>query len=203
MKLLKNFNKKVLSVALATAMAFGFAAAPVPALLEVGQSVAYAEAHNVTSLPTPDALGQGGGPTDPFRYYHEKFSTIRPGDTDVPVNAMLLLAFNKNATSTRPRYDDPEDMIIVNADRIRLYKTSDLNTVIGSTKIVDQNLISSVYDTMYSERDYRNYILIEHDTLEPNTEYTIIIDPEVQAANGQIIGTANPDGFTVNFTTTN
>lgn len=200
MKLLKKINKKILSISLATAMALGFVSAPMPMLLEVGQSVAYAETHNVTSLPTPDAEGKGGGATSGLVYYNDRYSTIRPGDTDVPTNAMLLLSFNKNVVTTRPNYPNDSPMILVNYDKIELFKNGVKIDDLYLRKVSQDMINSAGYAGTYTERNYRNYLYLPA-TLEPNTTYTVHISKDLAAANGQTIGQLYPNGITFNFTT--
>lgn len=199
-----KFMKRFTSLFLATAITLGVPAGLLPSSLHnseiVVQAVEAAGSHITTTLPTPDAEGQGGGPTEGLMFYNDRFSTIRPGDTNVPTNAMLLFAFNKNVATIRPDYSEDSPMAAVNFDKIDLFENgSKINGLY--VKNVSQAMIDEAkYD--YTEGNYRNYLYLPA-TLKANTNYKVIISPDLKAANGQTIGQLFPEGIDFEFTTGN
>ena len=113
-----KFTKRFTSLFLATVITLGVPAGLLPSSLNdsaiVVQAVEAAGSHITTTLPTPDAQGQGGGSTAGLIFYNDRFSTIRPGDSNVPTNAMLLFSFNKNVATTRLEYPEDSPMFMEN-----------------------------------------------------------------------------------------
>ncbi len=193
MKFLRNMNNKVLSVALATAMAFGFAAAPVPALLEVEQSVVKAAEvgdPEVTVLPDPDKSGDGGGTgggQSQLLKRVQSTTTIYDGQT-ISNNGIVLIGFNKNVTKRRNREPFNFDAIDKNWNKVIVVPENSDNPLVYGEKVpqilIDYKNENDNTGDPYNQDSYRNYIYLNTTSL-PAGSYRVKIKTGVFSANGE------------------
>lgn len=195
MNFIKKVNHKVVSIALATAMAFGLALAPAPTLLDGGQSVVEATQGEVTELPDPDKTGNLGTGANIDLGLDTGLTTVSNGQT-ITSQGIVLLGFNKNVTTKNNKNPLPNDAIFYNSDKVTVVDSNGNNTGIEPEK-VPNGLIDDKNDTLppgvdpYDQQSYRNYIYLNTHDL-PSGQYTIRVHFDLISANATLDSNDEP-----------